>query len=412
MPETKLERPAYVPAHVPDELVWDHDLNAFARALDDPYRLGDHLRKTGKPMLYTRGATRGQPGWVPTTFAVMNDIFMDAQSFSSEGNVGIAEMLGMKHGLIPLEVDPPLHRPLRMVMQPILGPGPVAKLEPMVRGVCRELMGAFESAGGCDFMGDFATLFPAHVFLELTGLPPELLPQFFKWEHDFIRGTSLEPRLAAIRAIRDYLASFIDKRRKGETQPRNDIFDAVLNAEVQGRPLLWDEVMGICMTFYLGGLDTVIASLGWHMHYLATDAELQRRLAAQPDLIPGAVDDLYRAFGVTTTRRYVKRDVEFKGVTMKKGDRILMPTSIAGRDPAKFADPDCVDPERRPHGMTFATGIHSCIGMHLARREARYVLEEFLSRFRNIRIAAGKRPQWQTNGTWSFEYLPLEWDRI
>src|SRR5262249_11110854 len=173
-----------------------------------------------------------------------------------------------------------------------------------------------------------------------------------------------------------------------------------------------DEVMGMCLTFYLGGLDTVIASLGWHMHYLATHPDLQQRLRAQPELIPGAVDDLYRAFGVTTTRRYVKRDLEFKGVNLKKGDRILMPTSIAGRDPAAFADPDRVDPERRPHGMTFATGIHNCIGMHLARREARYVLEEFLLRFRNIRLANGKQPRWQTDGSWSFEYLPLEWDRV
>jgi cytochrome P450 len=141
-----IQRPDYVPDHVPGHLIWDHDLNGYARALDDPYRLGDHLRAIGPPLLYTRGATRGQPGWVPTTYALMSEIFMDTENFSSEGNVGIAEMLGMANGLVPLETDPPMHRPLRSVLNPILGPAPVAKFEPVVRKICVELIEKFATS--------------------------------------------------------------------------------------------------------------------------------------------------------------------------------------------------------------------------------------------------------------------------
>lgn len=407
---TSLVRPDYVPDHVPADLIWDHDLNEFARGLADPYRMGDHLRATGKPLLYTRGATRGQPGWVPTGYAVMSEIFMDAENFSSHNQVGISEMLGTSISLIPLETDPPAHRGLRGVITPVLGPAAVARLEPMVRAICVELISAFEKAGDCDFMGDFAVPFPSYVFLELTGLPREMLPRFLEWEHRFIRGADPMDRMAALKEIAAYLAQHIEKRRSGVDPQRNDIIDAVLGATVEGKPLNRDQTLSICLTFYLGGLDTVMASLGWHMHYLATHPELQDQLRAEPKLIPAAVDEFYRAFGVTTTRRYLVRDMEFHGVQLRKGDRVLMPTSIAGRDPAMFENPDVVDPRRGGRPLTFATGIHNCAGAHLARREARYVIEEFLKRFRNIRVAPGKKPIYQTNGTWAFEYLPIQWD--
>lgn len=85
---------------------------------------------------------------------------------------------------------------------------------------------------------------------------------------------------------------------------------------------------------------------------------------------------------------------------------------MACRDPEMFPDPDVIKPERRGRLLTFASGIHNCAGAHLARREGRYVLEEFLKRFKNIRIAKGKTPIYQTDGTWAFDYLPLEWDRV
>lgn len=403
-------RPEYVPEHVPADLIWDNDLNIYALGLDDPYRLGDHLRALGHPLIFTRGATRGQPGWVPTTHALMSEIFLDTDNFSSEGNVGIAEMLEMSNGLIPLEIDPPRHRGLHNVLNPVLGQAPVAKLETLVRGICVELIASFKSADGCDFMGDFATPFPSYVFLALTSLPREMLPQFIQWEHRFIRGSDPADRLAAIREIANYLGEYIDKRRLGELPRCDDIVQSIIDSLVDDHPLTRDEIMGICLTFYLGGLDTVIASLGWHMHYLATHPELQERLRAEPELIPAAVDDLYRAFGVTTTRRYLKHDLMFHGIQLKKGDRVLMPTSVAGRDPAAFENPDFVDPERRGRGLTFASGIHNCAGANLARREGRYVLEEFFKRFRNIQVAEGKAPVYQTDGTWAFDYLPIEWD--
>lgn len=314
-----MTRPDYVPDHVPLDHIWDHDLNAYARELDDPYRLGDALRATGKTLVYTRGATRGQPGWVPTTFAAMNEIFMDAERFSSEGNVGIAEMLGMSNGLAPLEVDPPKHRGLRAVLSPVLGPGPVSRLEPMVRGICVELIKQFENAGGCDFQGDFATPFPSYIFLEFTGLPREMLPQFFEWEHRFIRGSDMMDRVAAIKEIHNYLSDYVKKRQSGEVPRREDIVQTVLDAKVEGRPIEWDEAMGLLLVFYLGGLDTVIASLGWHFHYLAQHPELQDRLREHPELIPDTVDEFYRAFGVTTTRRYVRMECEFHGVQLQEG---------------------------------------------------------------------------------------------
>lgn len=402
-PETDL---SFVPDHVPPELVWPHDLNAFARTLEDPFQIGIHLRK-GPPIVYSRGATRGQPGWVPTRHELLREIFMDTERFSSAHNVGIDQILGVEWRLNPIDYDPPEHTAYRQVLQPLFMPKAINKYETMVRTIANELIASFEHQKSCDFMTDFAIPFPSYVFLDLAGLPREMLPTFFQWEHAVIRGKSIEERRAGLEGIRDYFQDYVKEHRNDN---RDNLVSTIINGKVNGRPLNEGEILGMCMVIYLGGLDTVLSSLGWHMRYLARNKPLQDRLRKNPGDIVAAVDDFYRAYGVTTTRRYVSDDIEFHGVRMKKGDRILMPMYLASRDPDQFENPDLIDPDRKPRSLTFATGPHNCIGAHLARRETKVVLEAFLSRFDNIRMDDSKKESWQTDGVWAMTQLPIEWD--
>ncbi|MDE2597592.1 MAG: cytochrome P450, partial [Sphingomonadales bacterium] len=117
-------------------------------------------------------------------------------------------------------------------------------------------------------------------------------------------------------------------------------------------------------------------------------------------------------FSVVVTHRQVAKDFTFHGVTMKAGDEVHMPISLANRDPAMFDNPHMVDIDRQPRHITFGTGTHNCIGIHLAKRELRIVLEEFLKRFRNIRLAEGQDYAYHTGRTFGLEKLPLVWDRI
>lgn len=396
-----------LPSHVPAELYWDHDINTFASELDDPYEAVARMH-AGPDLVWARGASRGSPGWIPTRFELIDEIFKDPFRFSSTKNIDACDLLGVDWRLNPLEIDPPAHSAYRMVLQPLFSPRAVRDMEPMLRRIAGELLDKVQNDGRCEFVGDFASLFPSYVFLSMMGLPRDQLHQFLEWEHAFIRSPTVEGRVMGARSIKNYLEAYVERRR---TDHRDDIVSAILDAKIDGRPLDQGEVMGMCMVLYFGGLDTVMSSVGWYFKHLAENPELQARLRRNPSDIPGAVDDLLRAYGVVGTRRHVREDLVFHGVEMRKGDVVLLPGFLASRDERVYEKPGVVDPDRKAKHLTLATGIHNCLGAHLARLELRIVLEEWLARIDDFRVPAGERASWTTQGVWAVTQLPLTWNR-
>lgn len=394
-----------LPEHVRPDLYCDLDLKEFAAQFADPFVGVQALQEHGD-LIYVRDIGRGVSGWMPTRFEVLAEIFMDARSFSNKDNIGVGPLMGVDWRLNPLEYDPPQHMAYRQVLQPFFQPSKVNEYEQLIRGVARELIQRLEGKRQVDFVEEFASLFPSYIFLDLFGLPREELPQFFEWEHAFTRSPDVAVRAAGARSILHYLEGHVERRRK---EPRDDLMTGIINGQVKGRPLDHGEIMGMVMVLYFGGLDTVLSSLGWYFRYLALDQNLQARLRANPQDIPGAADDLLRAFGVTGTRRTVTEDIEFRGVTLKQGDFVLMPTFLACRDDRQYADPHRVDPDRKARHLTLATGVHNCLGAHLARREIKIVLEEWLAHFPTFRISEGKPQRWDATGVWAMTELWLEW---
>jgi cytochrome P450 len=395
-----------VPDHVPAALVWDHDIDVFAGELDDPYHAAARLHE-GPDIVWAKGAYRGQPGWILTRYAQVEAAFLDHRLFSRAENSDFAALLGVDWRLNPLEFDPPVHAAYRQVLQPWFQPSAINRLSDMVRGICRELLDGLSGKGGCEFIEDFASLFPSYVFLELFGLPRDNLLQFMNWEKSFLRGSTIPERSTAVRSILAYLEDHVAWKRN---HLGDDLVSAILSARIGDRPLNHGETMGMCMVLYTGGLDTVLSSLGWYFRQLAMDPALQTRLQDNPADIPAAVDELLRAYGVTGTMRTVRADCEFHGVTMRKGDWVVLPTYLASRDPRQYADPHRIDVDRRGRNMTLATGVHNCLGIHLAKLEIRIVLEETLARFRNIRIPEGAEVKWHTRSVWGVDHLPLVWE--
>lgn len=396
--------PQEIPDHVPASLYCDLDLKEFAAQFEDPFVGIQALQDRGE-VIYVSDIGRGASGWLPTRYDVLNDIFMDAKRFSSADNIGVGPLMGVDWRLNPLEYDPPAHMGYRQVLQPFFLPSAVNGYDDLIRGVARELIARFADKRQIDFVEDFASLFPSYVFLDLLGLPREELPQFFEWEHAFTRSPDMAVRAAGARSILHYLEAYVERRR---SEPRDDLVTGIINGQVKGRPLDHGEIMGMVMVLYFGGLDTVLSSLGWYFRYLALDQELQARLRAAPQDIPGTVDDLLRAFGVTGTRRTVVEDLEIRGVAMKQGDIVLMPTFLACRDDRQFADPHRVDPDRKARHLTLATGPHNCLGAHLAKREIKIVLEEWLAHIPTFRVAEGKPQRWDAAGVWAMTELWLE----
>jgi cytochrome P450 len=397
-----------IPAHVPPELVWDHDFDAFCQELGDPFQAVSRMLD-GPPIVYGTSVYFGNPAWILARHALIQEAFVHPELFSSRRNAETAEMLGGDSWqMIPLELDPPEHGKYRLILQPYFAPQSVRAMETMVQEICDSLIAGFADKGGCEFIHDFGSRLPNMVFLSMMGMPVEKLDQFLEWEQTMMRAPELQKRMQAVQAIMGYFVTFIAEQKNA---PKTELMRMILEGQVDGRPLSDIELLGICFLLYTGGLDTVYSSLGWIFRHLAGDQALQARLRANPQDIPRAVEEFERAFPVAATRRMVARDFTFHGAPMRKGDLVLLPTYIAGRDPAVYENPHVIDIDRQARNITFATGPHICLGIHLAKREIRIVLEAFLSRFRNIRIPAGETYQYHAGGVFGVDRLPLEWDR-
>lgn len=397
-----------IPPHIPSELVWDKSFDAFTAELDDPFIAISRLHG-GPGIIWTPDASYGRPGWVVTRQSLISEVFMDHEHFSAERPGMIADLLGVNLRLTPIEIDPPAHFGYRRILNPFFTPKAINSLDVPVRAACERLIAKFADKGSCEFIEDFAVPFPSYVFLDLMGMPHEKLPDFIEWENKLMRAPDPMARVAAARSIYAYLEEFIEQQRKN---PGNEFITAIIDGEFEGRPLKHLEIMGMLYVLYVGGLDTVYSTLGWVMRHLATHPELQDRLRANPGDLPAAVEEFTRAFSVVVTHRLVAKDYDFHGAPLREGDEINLPIMLADRDPGVYANPHVVDIDRKPRHINFGTGVHSCVGVHLAKREIRIVIEEFLKRFRNIRIRDSETYRYHTGRTFGVDYLPLEWDAV
>ena len=339
-------------------------------------------------------------------FEAMREAFTDFERFSSAGSAGTQGLLGVEWKQVPIEYDPPEQKMYRRFLNPLLSPVAVKKLSEVVEQTCAGLIDQFAARGSCEFITEFGQLFPSYMFLEIMGMPKDQVEQFLDWERETLWTDDVAVRLAGARKIRDYLEELIEARRKSRG---DDLISTIVQAEFEGRPITHGEAIGYCYSLFLGGLDTVMSVMGFSMWHLAGNKPLQQRLRENPELIGKAVDEFLRAHGVVVMRRTVRNDCEFRGVAMKAGDQVMLPTPIAGRDPRHFTDPHLIDPHRKnKSGLTFGSGIHTCVGMHLGRRELRVAFGQMLARFSDISLSDPRQVRHRTGITWGVDCLPLE----
>lgn len=397
---------ATIPAHVHPDLVWQADFDAFTAEGNDPWAAISRLHD-GPPIRWCTNVAHGRSGWLLTRHDLISEAMIDYESFTAERHGMIADLVGENVRLNPIEIDPPAHHGFRRLLNPHFTPKALRELEEAVRKSASELIDGFAGKGGCEFVSQFAIPYPSYVFLDLLDMPRAMLDQFIEWEDGIMRAPDMMDRVQAARAVYAYLKAHREKQLEN---PSNPLLDSMVHGEVDGRQMSYLESMGMFYVLYVGGLDTVYSTLGWILRHLATHPELQDQLRADPELIGPAVEEFARAFSVVVTHRNLARDHVFHGVEMKAGDEIHLPLMLADRDPGTFDDPHTIDITRKARHIAFGTGTHNCLGVHLAKRELRIVIELFLERFRNIRIKDGESYRYHTGRTFGVEYLPLIWD--
>ncbi len=399
---------ADIPAHVPAELVCeDYPFIMGARTSQNPFTFMVPALHDNPDLIYSTNFYPGfQPAWVPRRLETLQALYMDTEHFSSEAFSPFPTLVGENWSLVPVEIDPPAHAMYRTLLNPLFTPTRMRALEGRVREAARDAIAKFRDSDECEFMGAFALRFPIIVFLDLMGLPRERMEQFLEWEFMLLHSLDIEDVAKGTRMSVDYLREVIEDRRKS---PGDDLVSFAVTAAIEGRKLNDDELIGLCFNLFIGGLDTVSTNIAWQIRHLAEHPDDQRRLRADPSLIPTAVEEMYRRYAAVTTFRTCVKQTTLHGVTIMPGDRIAMPTTLANTDPAAWDRPFEVDFGRAPRHIAFAYGIHRCIGAPLARRESVIAIEELLAAIPEFRIAQGEELVTELGPILQPKNLPLVW---
>ena len=349
--------------------------------------------------------------WVVSGYDETKFILQNPELFTSEQSVRVPkgeETLPLP----PIEIDPPRHAKYRSVLAPAFSPRSIKALEAGIRELTGTLIGGFSDDKQCELVADLAAPLPTGIFTQIMGLPIEDAGQFYAWKNiiNHESRTDNDPD-AAGRATREaiaYLKEVLDARR---AQPRDDIATQLVQAELGGDPIEEDEMLRMAFLLFLGGLDTVTSALTFAFAHLATHPDDRDQVAANPDIIPSATEELLRRNAVIMIGRVASEDVEVSGHQFKAGDRILCNAIAANRDPRQFPDAERALLDRAPNRhVTFGMGPHRCVGSHLARLELHIVLEEFHKRIPDYRLPDGFEIHRHLNQVAGIDALPLVWD--
>lgn len=405
-----LKHGTLVPPHVPTDLVRSVDIFG-QKSGDDPYLSAAKASRLGKIFFNIGDNSLDNSGvWVVSDLELMRRALKLPELFSSNGTTNFSRMVGEDWDLIPIEIDPPRHSQFRRILNAAFSPTRVRQLEPFVRESAVKLIEEFREESGCEFIKSFANPFPMLVFIHLLGLPQDEYETFSGWEKALLHSPSRLQRIASARAIVDYMRAFIKHKRQNQG---DDLVTLCINADIDGRQVHDNEILGMCVLMFIAGLDTVAASLGLTFRHLAMHPlECQNELRQDPGKAGDAAIELLRRYSVINDRsRIVTRDTDVLGLDMKAGDRVLFATSLANLSEEVFVNPLAVEfgRDNRQHAGFFY-GPHRCLGRYLATLELTIAIEEWLDRIPEFRLTnATPPPISATSGVFCVEKLHLQW---
>lgn len=332
--------------------------------------------------------------WLPVRHEDVSAVAYDTEHFTSR-SVVVSEVrpgpddLPAPIGLAPpITSDPPFHARARRLLLPAFSPKRIRAYEPFTRELCRELLQAVAGKEEVDAAGEYAQDIPLRVIVNMLGFPQEdadVFRRFIKMVLEDVDATAEERQALQQEGELDaYINARIDEHR---AQPRDDLTSFLLDAELDGEKLDPDHVRGTMVLLMIAGIDTTWSAIGASLWHLAQHPDDRARLAAEPELVPTAMEEFLRAYAPVTMARLVAEDFEFQGCPMREGDWVLLPFPAANRDPEVFPDADRVVLDRAENRhAAFGLGIHRCIGSNLARMELRIALEEWMRHYPDFEL--------------------------
>jgi cytochrome P450 len=307
----------------------------------------------------------------------------DNEAFSNSWYRGA---IGRLMGRTVIEMDPPEHAGYRSLINAgFLRRSIEEWSETLIPAVVDSYIDRFVGDGRADLMTQFHLAFPVTVIAALLGIPDEDLLAIEPWAFDVVSPVNWERAVIARDGLGGYFQHQIERRR---AEPTDDIIGLLARSEVDGQRLTDEEIISFLRLLFPSGAHTTAMSTASMLLGLLRDREQFDAVHADRSLLPQVIDEGLRwEPPLVVTQRQATRGLEFHGVAIPEGGNVQIWLGAANRDPLPFPDPDRFDIFRPPQpNLGFGWGSHLCIGMHLARAEARIALDRLVERLPNLRL--------------------------
>lgn len=345
------------------------------------YRYSDAVRVLGDPATFASDIVR-----------VLPEHMLRARPPTVEGDL--------------MRMDPPDHKKLRSLVGEFFTRQAIADLEPRIAAFTHELLDAIAGSDRMELVADLAYPLSVMVIAELLGLPTSSHRLFKPWidtmlqtptgfsvadpsaEQDRMSDSTFEREQWFI----DYLSVHVAERRR---QPRNDVLTRLVEAEVDGRRLTDNQILGIANLLLIAGHLPSMLMLSSAVLCLDAYPEHLARARADRSLLPAVLEESLRFFSpAASMMRVTNTATELGGVHIPADQVVQVWLAVANRDPLRFPEPDVFDPTRDPNPhLGFGRGSHFCPGAPLARIEGRIALNILLDRCPHLRTDPAEPPE-------------------
>jgi cytochrome P450 len=384
----------------------------------DPAAEIEKLRAAG-PVVEVRFPIVGKV-WTTTTQELADRVLKDSETFTLRKDDGSVAgfrwwMPSILRSLANnmLTTDEPDHRRLRDVVDEAFRRRAVLEMEPRILAIADELADELFAAGSpADLVDRYARKLPLSVICELLGLPLADRPKFTAWASGFTRLTGTFGFLSTIPSIFAMKRYMEERLAAAREQGGEGLIAELVRVEKEGGRISRDEMVAMLFLLLFAGHETTTHLISGSVYELLKNPGLRDWLNEDWSRVNLAVEEFLRFVTPVqfTKPRIVRKDIEFGGVRLKKGEKIMLMLAAANLDPQANEHPERLNLARKPNRhIAFGTGIHFCLGHQLARIEGGCALKALFRRWPKLQLAVGESEiKWRRRpGLKAIEHLPV-----
>lgn len=384
--------------------------NHFLFQQDAHWPLFERLRQDD-PVHY-HAESRFGPFWSVTSHEAIKLIEADHHRFSSASGIGIIDNPGSESSSF-IAMDPPKHDVQRATVSPVVAPPNLAKMESLIRERVVEILDGLPIGKEFNWVERVSIELTTRMLATLFDFPFEDRSKLTYWSDIGVMGpksgyvSSWQEAMDELQNCLEYFQKLFEQRLDPSHEGVDLLTMLARNPETRDMPP--GEFLGNIMLLIIGGNDTTRNSISGGVLALNQFPDQYDKLRNNLDLIPNMVAEIIRwQTPLAHMRRTALEDVELKGKTIKKGDKVLMWYVSGNRDTAVFENPDklIIDRKNARQHVSFGFGIHRCMGNRLAEMQLRILWEEISKRFHKVEVV-GKPERVTSNFVKGYSKLPV-----